>query len=147
MKKSQYSEQWKWILISALCLILAGCGPWFSNPSTSTENLKTHHGTVAWFDCDDEAISIGSSGYGYLEFIDSVGNKRNENTSTLWISIDNHQGPLRIYRAYAGLTIYYYKYKIQVLRLGWEPLKPFTEINIQYLIESESADRYRYCST
>jgi hypothetical protein len=144
-----FYNNWKIIPLPAICLVLSGCGSFFpdssASPMSSTSQL-THQGTVASFDCGDEIISIGSSGYGYTEFIDVFGKKRNEQTSMLDIVLDNHPETLRSYLAYAELTIYFYEYKIQVLRLGRDLQNPFTEVSTEIMDAQFSIKRYTYCS-
>ena len=150
MKISRLVAQWKKFVISALCLILSGCGSLFPDASTSplsSTSQLTHDGTQASFDCGDEILSIGSSGYSYIEFIDLFGKKRSEQTSGLYIYISNKPETNRSFRAYTGLTIYYYIYEIQVLRLGRDLQNPFTEVDVKYLEMQQSTVRFTYCSS
>jgi hypothetical protein len=149
MKMSQVVTQWKRIVISAICLLLSGCGSLFpdasTSPLTSTSKL-THHGTVASFDCGDKMVSIGSSNYGVADFIDFVGNSRSEQTSSLWIVISDQPETMKNYRAYTELTIYYYIYRIHVFRLGRDLQNPFTEINVKYLASDQIAVPFTLCT-
>jgi hypothetical protein len=149
MKCNCFNKKWKIFLLPAICWSLSGCGSFFpdvsSSPISSTSQL-THQGTVASFDCGDEIISIGSSGYGLSGFIDQFGIKKDEGTSRLDIVLDSHPETLRGYLAYAGLVIHYYKYKIHVLRLGWDLQNPFTEISVELLETKNNAVQNTYCS-
>jgi hypothetical protein len=150
MKMPRLVAQWKRIVISALCLILSSCGSLFPDASTSplsSTSQLTHDGTQASFDCGGEMLSIGSSGYSYMEFIDIFGKKRSELTSGLYIYISNKPGTNRSFRAYTGLTIYYYIYKIQVLRLGRDLQNPFTEVDVKFSEEQQSTVHFTYCSS
>ncbi|MBN2085787.1 MAG: hypothetical protein JW748_11245, partial [Anaerolineales bacterium] len=87
---------------------------------------------MATFECGDVELAIGSSGYRERNFIDEFGKRRNEVTSSLWVYTIGNVKPARIYKAYEGVTIYYYLYKIHVLRLGRDLQNPFTEVDAKY---------------
>ena len=149
MKSTWGNTQWKRILFPAVCLILTGCGSLFpdasTSPLTSTSKL-THDGTQASFDCGDKLISIGSGNYGFADFIDVDMKSRSEQTSSLWITIRDHPETMKIYRAYTGLTIYYYIYRIHVFRLGRDLQNPFTEVNVKYLESEQTAVPFTLCT-
>jgi hypothetical protein len=149
MKSIWDNFQWKRILFPVVCLILAGCGslsPLESASPLSSTNQLAHHGTVASFDCGGEIISIASGGYFNAEFIGQFGDKRNETMSQLFVSMRGKPESLRIFYGYTGMNIYYYLYKIQVIRLGRDFQNPFTEVNVKYWEMQQYAAGFSSCS-
>jgi hypothetical protein len=136
-----------WI-IPCICLALSGCGSFFplesASPSTAMSML-VHYGTVASFDCGNEKINVGSSEYGISGFVDVYGKKRDEQLSRLSIGVDGRPETYRDYWAYSGLIIYYYTYRIEILRIGRDLQNPFTELNVTYVEKADSVERNSYC--
>ncbi len=124
----------KRILFPAICLILSGCGPYFIDlgaPTLTSTGQLIHAGLQATFDCEDEIFSIASgTNYYFAEFIDEFGNKREGMISGLYFSIMGKQERARYYSAYAGLIVYYYSLKIEILRIGIDRNVEFTEVKV-----------------
>jgi|WetSurMetagenome_2_1015567.scaffolds.fasta_scaffold116720_3 hypothetical protein len=148
MKHNCFQKKWILFLLPAICWSLSGCGSFFPNVSKSPlgpTSQVIHDSTQASFDCGEEIISILSTGSGLTGFIDMFGKKRDERTSGLHVFMQNKPETRRVFRAYTGLTIYYYQYRIQVLRLGWDLQNPFTEISVELMETKNSAVQYTYC--
>jgi hypothetical protein len=133
MDLPKVSRTWKIFIIPEVCLFLSGCGSLFPNvsatPLTSTSKL-IHSNTQAIILCEFGNLELGTSNYEGREFIDEFGNKKTEATAGLWVSIEDQPETRQFYRAYGGLSIFYYSYRIQVLRIGADLQAGFTEVEV-----------------
>jgi hypothetical protein len=148
MKLTWVKNQWKKILYPILCLLLSGCGSFFPNASASPLSPSSHiihSGMTTTFDCGDEKIGFASYSFFAAEFIGQSGDKRNEMMSRLNVEIEGNPETSHDYYAYDGLTIHYYKYRIQVLRLGIDLQNRFTEVIVGYEQQSTSGGS-NYCT-
>lgn len=149
MNKFRFINYQKHILLPAICLLLSSCGSFFPAASTSPLSATSHiihHGTTTTFNCGNESLHFASSGYDSTEFIDVLGKKRGEITSRLYVGMSGKPETIKDFRAYTGLTIYYYQFQIQVLRLGRDLQNPFTEASVGYMQQLESSVRFTYCA-
>ena len=140
-----FCKNWKRILFPVVCLILSGCGhylPLYDSPPSGSTGTVIHAGTQASFKCEDDILSIASGTYYYsAEFIDEFGNKRVSMVSGLYFSMRDKQEQARYYSAYAGLIVYFYSLKIEVLAIGVDHIDEFTEVEVSTIGKSGNADR------
>ncbi|MBN2085769.1 MAG: hypothetical protein JW748_11155 [Anaerolineales bacterium] len=149
MEYSKLIKQCNGILLFALCLLISGCGSLFPNASASPLSPSSHiihSGTTTTFVCGDERIGIASYSFFTAEFIGQTGEKRNEIMSRINVAIEGKPETSRDYYAYDGLIIHYFKYRIQVLRLGIDLQNRFTEVNVAILQKTNSSGASAFCT-
>lgn len=130
--------KWKKILFVAVGLVLLGCGlfnPFAETKRTSGHRVFVHKGTTSQYYSENRpALGFVSYNYIYREFVDVNGDKRNELTSGLGVSIVDEPETYHYYAAYVGLTIHYYSYKLVIIRIGVDSQSLYTEILVTEII-------------
>lgn len=138
-------EKWKWIPCIAVCLFLSGCvhfSPYYDPLPRSSMGTAVHAGTQASFRCEDEILSIASgTNYYHAEFMDEFGNTIMGMVSGLYLSTRDKPERARFYSAYAGLTIYYYSMRINILQIGEDSMDEFTDVEVTYVQPSGATVR------
>ena len=121
----------KRILISAICLALAGCGSMFIDTNTHPSapmGVIIHSGTTSRFTCEKEDLGFAASSFTQNEFIDVSGKQRWDAMFRLSVSISGQPDTNKQYNAYVGLILYFYSYKLTVHRMGVDIQSEFAEI-------------------
>jgi hypothetical protein len=134
-------QRWKKCILPFIGLFLFSCVVSRSDtvmpPLTST-STKIYANTNPSFLGEFGVFSIATSNFFRREFIDEWGNKRDEETAALYVMIFHQPDTYKIFDGYAGLSIYYYSYKIHILRLGYDKDGLFTEIDVTNAKSSDS---------
>ncbi len=130
------------LLLPAVCLALCGCGSinyYYSWQTSSGNNIIVHNNSTSQYYSDERPrLNFVSYNYAYCEFIDESGEKRDELTSTVGLSIVDANGTSHYYTAYAGANLYYYSYTITVMQIGLDPQSFFTELLVVETIPGNS---------
>jgi hypothetical protein len=111
------------IALPAVCLILAGCVPWHSDPLTysrSPNGLTIQDNGRAQYSCENGELSFTGYSSSEKEFIDQFGIIRKERSFGLWIAKSGEQETHLFYNAYEGLTIYYFLYKFYNFNVSYD---------------------------
>ncbi len=123
MRRPPFIKQCKRLFFPAMCLILAGCGPLTIDTdleSSSADGVIVHADGRGHYSCENGDLYFTGYSSSEIEFIDQFGKNRNERTFGLWIAIEKQPESHLYFRAYEGLTIYYYSYTLRVLCVGYQ---------------------------